>query len=176
MSRSNNRKPFAGKTPVVAPPVGARVGPIRVAPTVKPAMTPQQLEQARVYASDRPLRRPARAGSVEPPIREPERLAEVRAQLMGEVSKTPVSSFLLDLGRALKAERERQELSLSDVSERCGVEKAAISRLENGLNANPTLDTIRRCADALGMAITLKLTRGEDVSANPGSAGSFGAH
>ena len=49
-------------------------------------------------------------------------------------------------GELLKAERERQGLSLSDVSERCGVEKGAISRLENGLNANPTLDTIRRCA------------------------------
>jgi ribosome-binding protein aMBF1 (putative translation factor) len=174
MSRSDNRKPFAGKTAVIAPPVVARFGPIRVAPTVKPSMTPQQLEQARAYASDRPLRRQVRAGSVEPPIREPERLAKIRAQLMGEENNTPVSSLLLDFGRALKAERERQELSLSAVSERCGVEKGAISRLENGLNANPTLDTIRRCADALGMIITLKLTGGEDV--RPGSAGSSGAH
>ena len=51
---------------------------------------------------------------------------------------------------ALKAERERQGLSLSDVSERSGLDPAAISRLENGKQANPTIDTILRYADALG--------------------------
>jgi transcriptional regulator with XRE-family HTH domain len=86
---------------------------------------------------------------------------------MGEEEKAPVSSFLLDFGRVLKAERERQGLSLSDVSERCGVEKGAISRLENGLNANPTVDTIRRCAHALGKAITLRLTDEAGSTASP---------
>ena len=87
---------------------------------------------------------------------------------MGEESKAPVSSFLLDFGRALKAERERQGLSLSDISERCGVEKGAISRLENGLNTNPTVDTIRRCAQALGKAITLGLADEEGSDGCPG--------
>ena len=80
---------------------------------------------------------------------------------MGEEIKAPVSTFLLDFGRVLKAERERQGLSLADVSDRCGVEKGAISRLENGLNANPTLDTIRRCAEALGKTVTLSLSHEE---------------
>ncbi len=51
---------------------------------------------------------------------------------------------------ALKAERERRGLSLSDVSKRSGIDPAAISRLENGKQANPTIDTILRYADALG--------------------------
>ncbi len=56
----------------------------------------------------------------------------------------------LEAMHALKAERERRGLSLSDVSERSGIDPAAISRLENGKQANPTIDTILRYADALG--------------------------
>jgi transcriptional regulator with XRE-family HTH domain len=175
MSRPIHRKPFAGKAPVVTPPVIARGEPICVPPVVKPSMTPEQHEQARAYAADRPLHRPARSTSVEPPIRDPERLAEVRARLFGEEGKAPVSSFLLDFGQVLKAERERRGLSLSDVSERCGVEKGAISRLENGLNANPTVDTIRRCAQALGKAVTLTLSGEEDAPAPASSAESASA-
>ena len=167
MSRPNSRKPFAGKTPVASPPAVARAESIRIPPVAKPSMTPEQLEQAKTYATRRPLQRAARTRSAEPRIRDPERLAEVRAQLMGDEIKAPVSSFLLDFGRALKTERERQGLSLSDISERCGVEKGAISRLENGLNTNPTVDTIRRCAQALGKAITLGLADEEEAMAAP---------
>src|SRR5438309_11955642 len=50
----------------------------------------------------------------------------------------------------LKQVREEAGLSLADVSRRCGVDKAALSRLENGHNSNPTLDTLWRYAAALG--------------------------
>jgi transcriptional regulator with XRE-family HTH domain len=59
-------------------------------------------------------------------------------------------------------------LSLSEMSERCGVEKGALSRLENGLNVNPTLDTLRRCAEALGKALRLELADREGAAAPPG--------
>src|SRR5262245_38129907 len=45
-----------------------------------------------------------------------------------------------DLVRALselKKARERKNLSLAEVARRSGIDKAALSRLENGLNANP---------------------------------------
>lgn len=54
---------------------------------------------------------------------------------------------------ALRAERERQGLSLATVAERTGIDRAAIHKLEIGLNANPTLATLSRYADALGARI-----------------------
>jgi transcriptional regulator with XRE-family HTH domain len=50
----------------------------------------------------------------------------------------------------LKKEREAQGLSLADGSARCGIDRAALSRLENGQQPNPTLETILRYAAALG--------------------------
>lgn len=55
----------------------------------------------------------------------------------------------------LKQQREEQGLSLSEVSARCGIDKAALSRLENGQNSNPTLDTLWRYAAALGRRVVL---------------------
>jgi transcriptional regulator with XRE-family HTH domain len=97
-------------------------------------------------------------------------LAEIRAELLGGEGKV-VSPSLAEFGRALRAEREQHGLSLSEVSELCGIEKGALSRLENGLNANPTLDTLRRWAQALGKAVSLRLADSEDVSA-PGDSAS----
>jgi DNA-binding XRE family transcriptional regulator len=58
----------------------------------------------------------------------------------------------------LKAERERLGLSLADVSERMGVERPNLSRLENEPDANPTVATLTRYADALGKRLTIVLT------------------
>ncbi|MGO8900859.1 MAG: helix-turn-helix domain-containing protein [Isosphaeraceae bacterium] len=44
---------------------------------------------------------------------------------------------------ALRAERERQGLSLSDVSERSGIDRTTISKLETGKVPNPTVSTLR---------------------------------
>ncbi len=57
---------------------------------------------------------------------------------------------------ALKQERQRQGMSLADVSERSGLDKAMLSRLENGKILNPTVATLWRYADAVNM--TLKLS------------------
>src|SRR5664280_1592666 len=46
----------------------------------------------------------------------------------------------------LKKHRERQGLSLTDVANRSGMDRAAISRLENGVYLNPTVDTLHRYA------------------------------
>lgn len=59
---------------------------------------------------------------------------------------------------ALKQERQRQGLSLSDVEQKTGIDKAALSRLENGRQANPTFETIRRYAAGLGKQLVHTLT------------------
>ena len=41
------------------------------------------------------------------------------------------------------AERERQGLSLSAVSERSGIDRATLSKLETGKVPNPTVNTLR---------------------------------
>src|SRR5438132_12301873 len=43
-------------------------------------------------------------------------------------------------------------LTLAEVSRRCGIDQPALSRLENGHNKNPTLDTLWRYAAAVGQA------------------------
>ena len=53
----------------------------------------------------------------------------------------------------LKQHRERQGLSLTDVANRSGMDRAAISRLENGVYLNPTVDTLYRYAQAVGADI-----------------------
>src|SRR5436853_3710826 len=58
--------------------------------------------------------------------------------------------LLHQLMASLKEERERQRLTLKDVSDRAGIDHAALSRLETGTNGNPTLATLYRIASALG--------------------------
>jgi DNA-binding XRE family transcriptional regulator len=50
----------------------------------------------------------------------------------------------------LKTARTAAGLSLADVAERSGIDKAALSRLENGIQANPTVETLLRYAAAVG--------------------------
>jgi ribosome-binding protein aMBF1 (putative translation factor) len=52
--------------------------------------------------------------------------------------------------QALKRERQRRGLSIGDVAERSGLDRAVISRLENGKQDNPTVTTLMRYAAAMG--------------------------
>jgi DNA-binding Xre family transcriptional regulator len=49
--------------------------------------------------------------------------------------------------------RSKRGLSLADVADRCGLDRAAISRLESGKNPNLTFETVARYAPALGVRI-----------------------
>jgi hypothetical protein len=52
--------------------------------------------------------------------------------------------------QALKKERERAGLSVGDAVERSGLDRAVVSRLENGKQDNPTVATLMRYAAAVG--------------------------
>ena len=52
--------------------------------------------------------------------------------------------------RQVRAFREAQGLTLKDVSERCGMDVATLSKLENGKQANPTLFTMLLYVGAVG--------------------------
>jgi DNA-binding phage protein len=59
---------------------------------------------------------------------------------------------------ALRTERKRQGLSLADINERTGIDRAALSRLENNEDANPTLATLERYAEAVGKQMVVLLS------------------
>ncbi len=65
----------------------------------------------------------------------------------------PPERPFLALLSALRAERERQGLSLSALAERSGIDRAALHKLEIDLNKNPTAATLSRYAEALGKQI-----------------------
>jgi len=52
--------------------------------------------------------------------------------------------------QALKQNRKRSGLSIGDVAERSGLDRAVVSRLENGKQDNPTVATLMRYAAAVG--------------------------
>jgi transcriptional regulator with XRE-family HTH domain len=61
----------------------------------------------------------------------------------------------------LKALREQQGLSISDMAQRTGMDRAMISRLENGQVDNPTISTMTRYAKALGKRVVVSLKDAE---------------
>jgi ribosome-binding protein aMBF1 (putative translation factor) len=62
----------------------------------------------------------------------------------------------------LRHERERQGLSLTDIADRTGIDRATISKLETGKLANPTIGTLTRYAKALGRRLAWTLETAED--------------
>ena len=66
-------------------------------------------------------------------------------------------SRLRDVMRMLRTERNRQGLSLADVQARTGIARSALSRLETESDANPTLTTVTRYAEALGKDLQILL-------------------
>jgi transcriptional regulator with XRE-family HTH domain len=64
------------------------------------------------------------------------------------------------LGARLKIERERQGWSLTDLSERSGVSRAMINKVERG-EASPTASLLGRLSGAFGLTLSALLARTE---------------
>jgi ribosome-binding protein aMBF1 (putative translation factor) len=77
----------------------------------------------------------------------------VREEFLPLVADGP----LLDVLAALRCERERQGLSLTDIMERSKIDRATINKLENGKIPNPTYSTMKAYARALGLRLAWKL-------------------
>lgn len=57
----------------------------------------------------------------------------------------------------LKQERETRGLSLGEVARRTGMDKSRLSKLENDALSNPTLATLTRIAEAIGVKLAIQL-------------------
>jgi ribosome-binding protein aMBF1 (putative translation factor) len=106
--------------------------------------TPQQISEHRSLREQFQQQRPSLADLVN----------------SGDVSEVVRQGEMLEIAHAgalLRAARQKAGLSLADVSARTGIDRAALSRLENGANS-PTLTTLQRYADALGLQLRIGLT------------------
>ena len=65
---------------------------------------------------------------------------------------------LRGLVRQLKSAREAKGLSLADLTELTGMDRSALSKLETGQRANPTVETLVRYAEAVGKRLVVSLT------------------
>ena len=103
--------------------------------------------------------------------RTPEELAELRAvrerfqrdkpsldQVLAATGQTEAISLCeylrtQELLQALRTERERQHMTLGQLAEQTGFDPAVLSRLLSGRQANTTLATVSRIANALGKEV-----------------------
>jgi len=65
--------------------------------------------------------------------------------------------MMLELAAELKKARCKRRLSLTDVAKRSGIDKAALSRIENGQNTNPTVGTLETIARSIGAQLRFEL-------------------
>ena len=78
----------------------------------------------------------------------------------GEYSEPVKHGTTLDamhIASLLKQARQEARLSLADVAKRCGLDRSAISRLENGMYDNTTINTLSRLAGAYGKRFLVQL-------------------
>jgi ribosome-binding protein aMBF1 (putative translation factor) len=70
--------------------------------------------------------------------------------------------YVQELLVQLKAAREARGLSLSDLTELTGMDRSALSKLETGQRANPTVETLLRYAEAVGKRLVVSLADAEE--------------
>ena len=89
----------------------------------------------------------------------------IREQVAGELpdliarhhERVATLGQLQELLAQLKAAREAKGLSLSDLTELTGMDRSALSKLETGQRANPTVETLVRYAEAVGKRLVVSL-------------------
>ena len=77
---------------------------------------------------------------------------------LARILKTDHKQLAVKSCYQLKAAREKRGMSLRDLSERTGMDRSALSKLESGERLNLTIATLMRYADAMGMRLELSLT------------------
>jgi DNA-binding phage protein len=84
----------------------------------------------------------------------PEILAKARALKKAHAAAV---AQLHEAFALLRTERQSRGISLAQLRQATGIGRSALSRLENNPEANPTITTLARVADALGKQIVIQL-------------------
>jgi DNA-binding Xre family transcriptional regulator len=77
------------------------------------------------------------------------------AVIRREIPPATVDPCLAALLASLRAEREKQGISLTAAAERSGIDRAMLSKLETGRIPNPTFSTLRVYTAALGLHLRM---------------------
>lgn len=94
-----------------------------------------------------------------------EELPDIRKRARQKLAAAVQQGIALEHAMAvLKAERLKKGLSLAEMKERTGIERSALSRLENNAEANPTVNTLNRYADAVGKKVLVVLANEDDTA------------
>lgn len=64
---------------------------------------------------------------------------------------------LSSIMQSLKEAREAKGLSLADIYKQTGIDRSALSKLENVTNENPTIDTLLRYAEVVGKRLSIQV-------------------
>ncbi len=90
-----------------------------------------------------------------------------RGELSGHTVPMGLYLAIQQLLHGLKQARTSAGLSLADVAERTGMDKAVLSKMENGQHGIPTLPSLARYAQTVGLQLTFSLSpRAEDQTGN----------
>lgn len=84
----------------------------------------------------------------------PEILDRLSALESAREQRIQIARGIID---SLRQARKDQGLSLAEIFARAGIQRARISRLENAEDANPTLETLARYAQAVGKRLIVSL-------------------
>lgn len=88
-----------------------------------------------------------------------EQVADELPELIGRHQESMATLDQLDeLLLQLKAAREAKGLSLAELTALTGMDRSALSKLETGQRANPTVETLVRYAEAVGKRLVVSLT------------------
>jgi len=90
-----------------------------------------------------------------------------RGELSGNTVPMGLYLAIQQLLHDLKKARASAGLSLADVAERTGMDKAVLSKMENGQHGIPTLPSLARYAQAVGLQLVFSLTPGAEEQKSP---------
>jgi ribosome-binding protein aMBF1 (putative translation factor) len=83
--------------------------------------------------------------------------AELPALIARHHERMATLDQLRELLKELKTAREAKGLSLADLTDLTGMDRSALSKLETGQRANPTVETLVRYAEAVGKRLVVSL-------------------
>lgn len=81
---------------------------------------------------------------------------------MLEVKKVETEFLIADLADAIRRLRKQHNLTLADLSIRCGLSVSYLSDIERG-RTKPTLDTLNSIISSYGYTITMEFKNGDHV-------------
>jgi hypothetical protein len=100
---------------------------------------------ARIQSPERRAQMQAEREILDQEVRETGRIAT-----RGDTSISDQSDSALRLMETLKSARIEANITMTEVSRRSGIDLAALSRIESGIQANYTIATAQRYAKAIG--------------------------